>query len=371
MKITYGKGQLELPEIKNLQAVITPNQCPAIPDFNAAIKDALRNPIGKAPLRELVTPKSKIAILISDKTRYFCQNDILHAIFNELHDIPPEQFTIVIGNAIHKCEDPALSGLDKEIISKYKISNHNCRSGLNKAVKKADFRILIGQIKPHLFAGFGGGAKALVPGTASILTIARNHLMMSHPTARLGNLDGNVVRNDIEKKVRKYEPLFILNVVLNADKEIVKVVAGDMVEAHREGVKTARQIGEVKAEKSDIVILSGSFPEAVNIYQTSKLLTPATQIVKENGIIICATPCPDGVGGFVPVNIFIYGLLLKNILPKNVTLLLVSDLPGKVVKKSYLTPASSIEEALQMAYKKIGPNATTTVIQNPGLIIPK
>ena len=106
-----------------------------------------------------------------------------------------------------------------------------------RPVAEADLIIATGNLEFHYKAGYSGGDKALLPGVCSKRTIETNHVMMIKPGTMPGRAEGNPMREDIEEAGRIAGVNFIVNAVLNSHKEIVKVVAGDPVKAHREGAK--------------------------------------------------------------------------------------------------------------------------------------
>jgi nickel-dependent lactate racemase len=243
---------------------------------------------------------------------------------------------------------------------------------INKVVADADLVIALGQIKPHYFAGYAGGAKSILPGVAHIATIGPNHFMKTHPKAKLGIIEDNVVRQDMEAAAALVPNFFIVNVVVSSKGEPVKVVAGDYIKAHREGVKTAREMFEVKfpARSAEIVIVSDSLPVANNIYQSTKTVAPAAIIVKPGGVIIVVTECPDGVGGALVINEVIYQLGLTRYLPEDVDCLLVSSLTDKDVCTTFCQPAHTVDEALDFAFKKCGSKAEVVVLPRATFTVP-
>jgi nickel-dependent lactate racemase len=88
---------------------------------------------------------------------------------------------------------------------------------LNRELLECDFKILTGYIEPHFFAGFSGGAKAILPGMAGLATILGNHSAqkIAHPNATWGVTEGNPIFEEINEIVDKIENLFLLNVALN------------------------------------------------------------------------------------------------------------------------------------------------------------
>jgi len=96
-----------------------------------------------------------------------------------------------------------------------------------RPVAEADRRICLGNIEFHYFAGYSGGAKAVMPGVSTRAAIQCNHRFMVGPRSRTGELDANPVRQDLEEAIQLVPIDFILNVVLDDHKNIVKAVAGD------------------------------------------------------------------------------------------------------------------------------------------------
>jgi len=157
---------------------------------------------------------------------------------------------------------------------------------------------VLGVIDPHQFAGISGGAKGVVIGLGGEKLVQANHSMLTHPKASLGNLEDNPVREDIDEIGEKIGVDFIVNVVLNSKKEVVKAVSGHFIKAHRVGVEAARKTLQVELNQTaDLVIAaSGGFPKDVNLYQAQKALLHAAIAVKEGGTIILAAKCDEGVG---------------------------------------------------------------------------
>lgn len=166
----------------------------------------------------------------------------------------------------------------EEVFKRVKISQHDPDNNLfylgkskrgnelwvNKDVAQADVKISTGNIAPHRYAGYGGGAKSILPGISSRETIGRNHLYMETGEAALGKTEGNPVREEMEEAAKMIKLDMTVNTIMNAKNEIVKVVAGDPAMAHEAGVKICNYIYGVKIpEKADIVIAS-SFPIGYN-----------------------------------------------------------------------------------------------------------
>ena len=159
---------------------------------------------------------------------------------------------------------------------------------------KADLKITTGLIEPHLMAGFSGGRKLICPGIAALETVKVWHGpdFLEHPKADCGILEGNPVHEENTWIGRKTGCDFIVNVVIDAERRPLKLVAGDMVEAFHEGVDFVRGVvRDTVAEPVDIVVTScAGYPLDTTFYQAVKGLTGALPIVKQGGTIIVCAP---------------------------------------------------------------------------------
>ncbi|MFH1436004.1 MAG: lactate racemase domain-containing protein [Pseudomonadota bacterium] len=241
---------------------------------------------------------------------------------------------------------------------------------INRIVAKSDVKIGLGQIKPHYFAGYAGGAKSYLPGISWITTIGINHFMKTHPRSRLGIIKGNHVRADMEAAVRLCGRTFILNIVKNGEGDVVRAVAGDVVEAHRAGVDVCKKISIVKARKTEVVIASFKRPASMNIYQMTKAVATALKAVKDGGVIICAGDCSEGTGSLRIINEVIFNLGMSRYLPPGTDVLLVSDLPAEEVNKTFFRYVESVDKGIEFAGRKLKSDFSITVIPNADMLIP-
>ena len=192
-------------------------------------------------------------------------------------------------------------------------------------------------------------------------TIARNHFMMRHESARLGNVDGNICRDNIEACAALGPPVFTVNVVVDAHKKPVAVTAGHMIEAHRAAVDQARKMTRVEGRRTGIVIAGAAFPEALDLYQLTKIIVPAAGFVGKGGTVIVAGPCPRGIGWGGVINEIIYELLLRRILPRGAKVVMLTDIPKREMVATPFVPASSLDEAMAIARRR---NAGARAIRN-------
>ena len=223
------------------------------------------------------------------------------------------------------------------------------------------------------------------PGLSCSKSIEANHSLLLEPNARADVISGNPVREDIEESVKVFGPLFLLNVVLNSKNEMVSAVAGDIFAAHRRCVKICEEISGVHVPRlADIVIASpGGFPKDIDLYQAQKALTQAERAVKRGGVIILVARCEKGLGNTLFQEWMCAANRPEEIIERmrregfkigahkafqfarhmmHADLIIVSDILDKILEEMHLTPATSIEEALEMAYKKVGKKAEVTVL---------
>jgi nickel-dependent lactate racemase len=259
-------------------------------------------------------------------------------------------------------------------------------------VVEADFRICLGNLELHYFAGYSGGAKAILPGCASRTTLNANHSLMVRPEARAGRLEGNPVRADLEEGASMVGIDFILNVVVDgAEHRIVGAVAGDVTAAHRRGCALVAERGIVEIERqADIVVVSaGGHPKDLNLYQAQKALDNASNALRDGGVLILAAECSEGFGhrtfeawltGATPQQVlariqqeFALGghkaAAVAAVLQR-ASVYLVSALPDDSVHRCGMTPFANLDAALAAALEESGPGASLLVLPQGGSILP-
>jgi len=318
IELAYGKTGLEidLPEGQTID-IIEPKFETGLKDQIEGVRQGLKSPVGTAPLAEIVRSTDRVGIVFSDITRATPYEVLLPALFAEMSHVPKEQITLFNATGTHRdnTDEELDSILGPGVRGTYRIVQNFCEdndshrhigttSGGNEVYVLSEFldcdvKILTGFIEPHFFAGYSGGGKAVMPGLASLKTVQYNHraVHMDHPKARWGITEGNPLWEDVREAARMAEPTFLLNVALNRNKEITAVFAGDFEEAHKAGCAYVKEHAMNPVDGPyDIVITSNSgYPLDLNMYQSVKGMSAASQIVKEGGHIIIAADCWDGI----------------------------------------------------------------------------
>jgi nickel-dependent lactate racemase len=317
--LAYGKQGLDV-QLPDHADVLMPTSTPALPDPLRAVARALAQPTGSRPLSELLRPSDSVAVVFSDITRPTPNAVMLPPILEAVTaaGIPREQVALVTGTGMHRpSTDEELNFmLGPEIVGSYRIVQHAARDrstlaylttngagvevSINSDYLRADVKILTGFVEPHLFAGYSGGAKSVLPGIAGADIIMHNHsaAMLSHPKATWCRTDGNPIFEEMRDIALATRPTFLLNVTLNEKKEITAVFAGEMVAAHEAGIaQAARQAQRPVPHRYDIVVSTNiGYPADINLYQSVKGISVAAQAVKTGGAIVVAAECADGLG---------------------------------------------------------------------------
>jgi nickel-dependent lactate racemase len=317
--LPYGKEKirLEIPR-QNLLGIYYPKSIVDEINETQTLRQAMENPIGSPRLREIVRRGQNIAIVTSDLTRPTPSDKMLPFVIGELEaaGIPDEDIFVVFALGIHRpmSEEEMQKAISPKIFQRIRAINHDpddvvtlgitsrgTRVEIFRPLVEADVRICLGNIEFHYFAGFSGGAKAILPGCASRETIYANHRWMVSPEAAAMRIEGNPVREDLEEGVAMLGVDFILNVIVDHQHRIVAAFAGDVIEAHRAGCRAVIERGAIEiSRRANIVIASpGGYPKDINLLQSNKALQSAKDFVCDNGIIILVAECTEGFGNAV------------------------------------------------------------------------
>jgi len=317
IRLAYGKRGLDINLPEEGLTIIEPEFVPGLSNEKKAFIDSLRRPLGSPPLKELIKRKDSIAIVFSDITRPVPNRRIIPWLLEELESLGKERVVLINATGMHRLNttEELTEMLGEEVVRNYRIINHDSQNKagmvylgktktggevwINRDYMRADIKILTGFIEPHFFAGFSGGPKSVLPGISGERTVMHNHStkMLNNPKANWGITSGNPLWEEIREVALMTKPAFIINVTLNKEKEITRIFSGEMNLAHGSGVKFARKTAMRSVPYLfDLVITSNSgYPLDLNLYQTVKGMSAASQIVKEGGTIICVSECSDGI----------------------------------------------------------------------------
>ena len=395
---------------ENLKAVLTAK----MHGFHAEktqeqlVLDALEHPVGSPRLRELARDKQKIVIVTSDHTRAVPSKITLPLLLKEIRSGNPQaDITILIATGLHRptTEEEQRRMFGDDIVGHEKIAINNAfdpeqfvelctlPSGavfqVNKLAAQCDLLVTEGFVEPHFFAGFSGGRKSILPGVCSERTVNENHSYkaVSHPRSNSGMLKDNPIHADMLCAAKAVNVQFIFNVALDGEKKIVAAWAGDLEKAHEAGVAFIRQWSQCPVVTGDIVVTSnGGYPLDQNLYQSPKAMATAEACAGEDGVIIMCCSCCDGMGGAhfgeilqrgTPDEIDRYlseippqktipeqwcAQVCVRVLRRHQVILVTTFLDHDEVRRANMIPASTPDEALEIAYRLKGEHASVVVI---------
>ena len=413
----YGKEKIEYEFGDELLAVLDSKINSYTPKMGEEelVLDAMKNPVGEKTLFELAKGKKNIVIIASDHTRPVPSKLIIPPMLKEIRESSPDaKITILIATGCHRgtTKDELISKFGEEIVKNENIYIHDCDerdnlvsigtlpSGgvceINKIAHGADLLVSEGFIEPHFFAGYSGGRKSLLPGVCARQTVLANHCseFIAHPNSRTGVLEGNPMHRDMLWAAKEAKLAYIVNVVLNENKEVIYAVAGDLEGAHKKGTDFLASLCGAEAVPCDIVITTnGGYPLDQNVYQAVKGMTAGEATVKKGGVIIMMAKSNDGIGG----DHFYHQLADERDINKTMDLFLsrgrnetvpdqwqtqifirvlqkasvifVSEMDAESVEAMHMIPAASLEDAVEKARKLTGKETPTITAIPDGVAV--
>ena len=414
VQLAYGQGHLEV-ELPDGTTVIEPSHNPGLPNEKASVLEALAKPIGTKPLLDWIKPTDKICIAFTNITRATPNDRIIPWLLEHLSAHPRENITLLNQLGTHRPNTQAELEklLTPEVVKNYRVINHEpendeamvqfgtTRDGtpalINRHLAQADVRIITGFIEPHFFAGFSGGPKGIMPGCAALKTVMSNHGVrnIGDPRSAFGITDGNPIWEEIRDIALRVGPAFLLNVTLNEQRGITGVFAGDILAAHKTGFEFVRKsaMQKVKAPFDIVVTTNSGYPLDMNLYQGVKGMSAAARIVQENGTIILAAECREGVPSGSPLDKLLrsaassaeiltmlstpgfvrpeqWQAQIQALIQRRAEVLVYSSLPKETIRAAHLSPCKDIATAVSERISKLGAQARIAVLPQGPLTIP-
>jgi lactate racemase len=414
-QLQYGRGDLTVEIPSSDVTVLRTKHEEGLPDEARAFREAVRRPIGSAPLKELVRATDRVAVVIPDITRPLPSDRLLPWLFEELSHVPPENFIIVNGTGSHRTNtEEELAGMvGRGVISNYRVVNHNAHDPstlafagrspegrdvyMNREYVEADRRIVLGFIEPHFMAGFSGGYKGVFPAVADIDSIMHYHRasVIGHARSTWGVLEDNPTQDQIRANGSLLPVDFLINVTINRDKEITGYFCGEVMAAHERGCEANKASVMVACEREYpiVVTTNGGYPLDQNLYQAVKGMSAAYQIVSEGGLIVSASRCNDGFpnhGNFRKMllehsspeemletihspgfstydqwQVQLFALILQR-----ARVALYSEIHPDDVRSAHLEPITHITATISEELKSIGQDAPVAVLPEGPMTVP-
>ncbi|MGC9356625.1 MAG: nickel-dependent lactate racemase [Anaerolineae bacterium] len=327
LTLPWGQDSLHLtlPQRWNLKDILEPHPEPGVVDTTSEIRRALVNPIGSPTIAELVQEMAgkagRIAVVIDDDSRPTPVARILPTVLETLEaaGVARDAITLVTALGVHRpMRDEEVARRAGSTLEGLRWENHACDDAerlvhlgttergtpvyVNRTVAEADLVLSIGCIEPHLIASFGGGYKNIVPGVAGQETVSHNHVLNCRADTfnMVGQpIEHNAMRLDLEEAAGMVEaPVFIVNAVLNSQMEVVHVVAGHPIAAHRAGAEVSRRIYGVPVAAPADVVIADSYPMDQDLRQGAKSIANTIRAVRKGGVLIVLMRAEEGLGVF-------------------------------------------------------------------------
>jgi len=317
VKLAYGKSGLIVDLPADRTTVIEPVYVEGLPDQKQAVVSALEAPIDSAPLAALVGKEKTVAVAVCDVTRPMPSHVVLPELLRQLKDVPSEKITILVATGTHRpsSQTELAEMLGPGVLNEFRVVNHDASDAsglewcgktstgtpvwLNRRWLDADVRITTGFAEPHFFAGFSGGPKLVAPGLAGLETILSLHSaqLIGHPKSTWGIIDENPLHTALREIASSTGVTFGIDVTINRDRQITGVFAGELFKEHEQACTVARKNAmQPVSSPFDVVVTTNSgYPLDLNLYQSVKGMSAAARIVVENGVIVCASECSDGI----------------------------------------------------------------------------
>jgi nickel-dependent lactate racemase len=422
-RVPYGKSFLEFRLPPLMEATIAVSQpMEYLRDVPQAIQDALAHPIGTLPLRELAKPGDRVCIVFTDSTRSSPDHLLVPALLNELDiaGIQDKAITLLCGTGMHRKSTQAekIAKLGEAVVDRYRVIDNEPQNPealvdlgvtqagvpvqVHRAAIEADLLIATGIVEPHQYAGYSGGSKTLAVGAAGEALIAYTHgpKFIDNPHTRLGKIEDNPFQEAVTEAARRAGLRFILNVVLDDDKRVLRVRAGDPLMAFQDLVTYARSVYEVPiTNQFDIVIGGVGFPKDSNLYQASRapsyLFFAPIPVVHPGGYFIIPARSEEGAGDGVGEQRFLNAMrdapniqyilddarlngyppgqqrafVMAKVLEQSHVIIVASECPD-LVAACKMIPAATMEDALDIATTALGEKCQVLIVPHALLTLP-
>ena len=416
--LSYGRDgcDVDLPETPGFAGVLRAAPAPAVEEPDQAVLEAVRAPMDSKPLRELARGRPDACVVVSDITRPVPNHVLLPAILTELRaaGMADDNILILIATGSHRPNegDELVQLVGEDVVRRCRVANHRCRARdemvlvghiadgvpayVNRLYVESDLKVLTGFIEPHLWAGFSGGRKSILPGVSALETLEYMHgpEMIAHEMTRYGALEENPFHEAGLAIMERAGADFIVNVTLTTAKEITGVFAGHPVEAHLAG---CRFLGPhcfkaVDGPLDFVVTTNAGAPLDCNLYQSVKGMSGAAPVLRKGGTILSVTACYEGLGtedfekamAMAPTpREFIDRVMAREFFISDqwcaqelYQLMLdyriwvhTDGIPPETLRSYHITPAASVEHAVHELLETYGPGARWAVVPDGPLVI--
>jgi nickel-dependent lactate racemase len=409
IQIPYGNVQLpiQVPD-ENVLGICQPNLVQRKDEYDTVLQ-ALEHPINSPSLLDFLADARNVLIIVNDATRptptikvletisdHIQQAEVSFIIATGNHRGPTEdefQFTLGPFYKIYKDRVHVHAACRDEDMVYLGTSERGTEIYINRLGVESDKLMIIGSVEPHYFAGYTGGRKSFIPGIAAYRTIEQNHKYALLPQARLLELSGNPVHEDMIDvlNIIKDKEIFSIQTVLDRERRIYAATAGDIHTSFDAAIGKANEVYAVDIPgKADIVVSVAPYPMDINLYQSQKALETGKLALNPGGILIMVSQCRDGIGDETFMELLSSVKNAHEVLEriqagyvlgyhKAAKLAEISlwaemwaktDLPPDVLQSVYMKPVDDLQTALEAALKKKGDEAKILFLLDGSITVP-
>ena len=407
--------KISIPYKKTSIDVEIPNEhFGAILELNEPQKTTSKDPVQltkeaiEKSFDEFMAIPGSVLVIVNDATRPTPTRYVLDAIGPALekakasfliatgaHRAPTrEEYDFILGPwyDVFKERVYAHDAYDMSNMKYYGSTKRGTELYLNKLVAQAQKVIVIGSVEPHYFAGYTGGRKAFLPGTAGYISIEQNHKLALSDDAHTLALEGNPVHEDMMEAVELIKaPIYSIMTVLDKKHQIDSVCAGSLKASFENAIASANAIFTVPlSQKADIVVTSVSYPMDINLYQSQKAIDNGSLALKDGGTMILVSSCRDGIGGEAFYKLLSSALTPNEVMKKiaqgyklgyhkaakmvnvfnRANVQAYTELDDNQLENIFITPVHNLQEALDKAILKYGENSKVVFIPDGSVTVP-
>jgi nickel-dependent lactate racemase len=415
VELAYGRRGATV-EVPDSADVVLPVDAPALVDEAGAVGAALRRPSSGPPLRDVLREadlgSGRVAVVYPDLTRPMPNRTVLPPLLAELErcGVPDGRITLLCATGTHRQATPAEMAelIGPDLVARYSVVDHDARSPdhvsvgevdgtpvlLQREYVEADVRIVTGFVEPHFFAGFSGGPKAVCPGLAATETILEAHhpRRIADARATFVTREGNPVHDFVRAATVLAPPQFSVDVAINRSRRVTAVFAGPLTPTHDAACAHvgAAAVRAVDAPFDLVVSTNGGHPLDRNLYQAVKGMAAAERILCDQGIVVMAAACEDGVpagGSFArllaeadtPHDLIgatggpeldrWQAQVLGRVVDRADVQLYSEGLSDDTIRDAQLTPVRDLGRAIDAAVDRLGPSARVAVLPEGPLTV--
>jgi len=306
---------LNIPD-QNLLGIFSPSVVTSGKREEDIVEEAFSHPIGADSLVRMLKGHKRVLILVDDYTRNTPVRQILPRLLKELESggIRSNDIRIMVALGTHRSmsDEEIVKKFSEDIYTKYSIVNHHwwdpshlvhlgeTEAGtpilVNRLATEVDFLIGVGQIVPHRVSGFSGGGNIIQPGICGEETTGKTHWLSAQFTGLeiLGKIE-NPVKDEIEKVAQRVGLKWIVNAIQDGSGRLVEIVTGDFKQAYRKGAARSRQVFQSELPQEADIVIADSHPYDTDLWLATKGVYASELAVRQGGVVILVTPCPEGV----------------------------------------------------------------------------